>query len=61
MTTFRKIYEIEVFTANGELKARRFAKNKKTAEKIAKQYNGATITSVPKSDWNFINPEWVEG
>lgn len=34
----RKIYMIEAYTRCGDLTARRYARNKRTAERIAKQY-----------------------
>lgn len=58
----RVIYMIEVFNYDGELIDRRFARNMKTAEKIAKQYGDlADIRCLNKNEWSMINPEWVEG
>ena len=65
MTTFRTIYAIECFTSDGDLKIRRYARNKKTAEKIVKQlsarYDYTEITLTHPSIRYLINPEWVEG
>lgn len=59
----RTIYMIEKIDANGNLIARRFARNLKTAGRIQRQLdpNITRIYKVRKSDWTFINPEWVEG
>lgn len=37
MKNFRTIYIVEAITEDGELVMRRFARNKKIAEKIARQ------------------------
>ncbi len=61
--TFRCIYMIESFTDNGELVMRRFGRNKKTAEKIARQCKRGEITirKVQKREHSWINPDDVEG
>lgn len=58
----RIIYIIEEITEDGELLQRRFARNKKTADKIVKQI-GELAYSRPlnKNEMSFVNPEWVEG
>lgn len=57
----RKIYMIEVISTEGELIARRFAANKKTAERIAKHYgDDAEIRPMLKSEWHYINIKGVE-
>lgn len=60
----RKIYMIEKINAHGELKARRFARNLKTAKKIAKQLdntNDVYITLLKPYQHRYINYEWIEG
>lgn len=74
---FRCIYCIEVHgykkgkgrKARGEQSlTRRYARNKKVAEKVAKSaekhyYPGARYTTIRKTnkyEWQFIRPEWVE-
>lgn len=74
----RKIYMIEVctfnfFTGEGGIKYRGYARNKKTANKIAKNLLKrvelpsniditleATIQLLRKEDWNWIDLNWVE-
>ena len=52
----RKIYMIEVISTEGELIARRFAANKKTAEHIAKHYgNDAEIRPLFKDEYDNVN------
>lgn len=52
---------IEVISTEGELIARRFAANKKTAERIAKHYgDDAEIRPMLKSEWHYINIKDVE-
>ena len=67
--TFRVIYIIEAFDPEGAtpddiLVARRFAANKRTAEKIAKRYEKLDLETVirkaTKREWGFINPADVE-
>ena len=61
---YRTIYMIEVITEHGDLLARRYAANKKTAERIGKQYkkytDGIDIRKTRKADWEYINKNWVE-
>ena len=61
--TFRCIYMIESFTNDGELVMRRFGRNKKTAEKIARQCKKGEITTrkLQKCEHSWVNPEDVEG
>lgn len=63
MKSFRVIYIIEAFTDSGELVMRRFARNKRTAEKIAKQCKKAEadIRKAQKQEHYCINPAFVEG
>lgn len=62
-TTFRVIYIIEAYTDNGELVMRRFARNKRTAEKIARQCKKAEadIRKAQKAEHSYIAPADVEG
>lgn len=63
----RTVYTIEGITTYGELKFRRLARNKRTAEKIAKQYNVESdgifveITAVPRVNMRYVNLSDVEG
>lgn len=61
----RVIYMVEGFTQDGELHVRRFARNRKTAERIERQIrqDGAEAKLIPvrRCDWQHINPEWIEG
>lgn len=63
MKKFRTIYIVEAFTEDGELVMRRFARNKKVAENIAKQSNKAepSIRKTRKDEHNWIAIEDVEG
>ena len=63
MKKFRTIYIVEAITEDGELVMRRFARNKKIAEKIARQCKKAEsiIRKARKAEHNWINPEDVEG
>lgn len=63
---FRVIYMVEVFNINGRtsdevLVARRFARNKKTAERIAKEYDDAVIHKLFKDEMKWVNPKDIEG
>lgn len=58
----RIIYIIEEITEDGELLTRRFARNKRTADKIVKQIGElASCRALTKNEMSFVNPEWVEG
>ena len=63
MKKFRTIYIVEAITKDGELVMRRFARNKKTAEKIARKCKKAdsVIRKLQNREHNWINPEDVEG
>lgn len=63
MKKFRTIYIVEAVTEDGDLVIRRFARNKKTAENIAKQCNQAepVIRKTRKDEHNWISDEDVEG
>jgi hypothetical protein len=53
---------IEAYTPEGELIERRYARNRKTADKIARHIGDlAEVRPLNKYEWSFINPEWVEG
>ena len=58
---FRNIYQVEVFTGAGDLKVRRFAANKKVAEKISREYTGDVyINKLLKSEHDFVCESDVE-
>ena len=63
MKKFRTIYIVEAITEEGELVMRRFARNKKIAEKIARQCKKAksVIRKAQKDEHNWIAAEDVEG
>lgn len=63
MKKFRTIYIVEAFTEDGELFMRRFARNKKIAEKIARHCKKAdsVITKARNDEHDWINLEDVEG
>ena len=63
MKKFRTIYIVEAITEDGDLVMRRFARNKKIAEKIAKQCKQAEpiIRKTRKDEHNWIATEDVEG
>ena len=63
MRKFRTIYMVEVITVMGTLVARRYAANKRTAERIMKSYVGHSYIDCRKvQDYerDFINDRWVE-
>lgn len=62
----RVIYKVEAFNVNGKtsddvLVARRFARNMKTAERIAKEYDDAVIYKLFKDEMKWVNPKDIEG
>jgi len=59
----RTVYMIEVFSNDGELIIRDFARNKKTAEKIAKPYfnDESVIRKLQKTELAYINPNDIVG
>ena len=59
MKNFRCIYVIESFSNDGELLMRRFARNKRTAEKVAPK--GAEIRKLQKCEHHWVNPADIEG
>ena len=63
MKKFRTIYIVEAINEDGELVMRRFARNKKIAEKIARQCkkSESVIRKAQKAEHNWINLEDVEG
>lgn len=67
---FRVIYMVEVFNVNGRtsdevLVARRFARNKKVADRIAKDKEYDTLDVQIRKLWDsermWVNPSEVEG
>ena len=62
MKKFRTIYIIEAYAEIGLLVARRFASNKKTAERIANNYphSQTLVYKLRKSEHQFVNPDIVE-
>ena len=64
----RTIYQIDKYTTDGELFARRFARNKRTAERIAKvldrnatqDSDPASILPVRRDDFEFVDPAVIE-
>lgn len=62
MRTFRVIYCIEAFSSNGELVFRRYARNIRTARRIANSSKHPTyIRQLQKVEHMYIRSEWVEG
>lgn len=63
MKKFRTIYIVEAITEDGELVMRRFARNKKIAEKIARRCKKAesVIRKAQKVEHNWTNSEDAEG
>ena len=65
MNRYRTIYAVEAVTEDGQLRVRRFARNRRAAEKIAKQlkpqHRYVHINYIPRDCRYLINPEWVEG
>lgn len=62
----RVIYRVEGFDINGKtsddvLVARRFARNMKTAERIAKEYDNSVIHKLFKDEMKWVNPKDIEG
>lgn len=58
---FRVIYIIEAYSDAGELLARRYAANMRTAKKIAKPYGAAAvIRRTAKNEWYNINRREIE-
>ena len=66
MKKFRTIYIVEAITEGGELVIRRFARNKKIAEQIARQCarqrkkSEVEIRKAQKVEHYWINPDDVE-
>lgn len=60
---YRVIYIVEEYTKNGDLVMRRFARNKKAADRIAKtgsEANEVNVRKLQKSEMDWVNPEEVE-
>lgn len=57
----RTIYQIEAYTEDYDIKARRYARNKKTAARIARLYDNVSVRELRKAEHTFVNPEWIEG
>lgn len=62
MKKFRTIYMIEGYAEIGLLVVRRFAKKKKTAERIANNYPNleTLVLKLRKNDHQFVDPNFVE-
>ena len=62
MARFRTGYSVEAYTRDGDLVAHRFAANKKTAEKIAREYKQyeTHIFKLRKCEHLFVMLEDVE-
>lgn len=58
---FRKVYMIEAYTANGDLRFRRYVSNKRAAEKIYRDF-AADVMRDATAEYQdgFIRTEWVE-
>lgn len=57
----RVIYMIEEITDEGDLVSRRFARNKRTADRIArKAENGASVRKLQKSEMVWVRREDIE-
>ena len=63
MEKFRTIYLVEGYEEIGELIFRRFARNKKTAERIANNYPnlGTLVRKLRKCEHQYVDPDTVEG
>jgi hypothetical protein len=63
MKKFRCIYIVEAFTDDGEMTMRRFARNMRTAERLAKKCKKGTpvMRKALKEEHHWINPADVEG
>ena len=56
----RVIYMIEEYTETGNLVFRRFARNKKTAGRIAKDGKAPIIRKLQKAEMGWVNKKEVE-
>lgn len=56
----RTIYMIEEYTEDGDLVFRRFARNRKTAERIAKEGKAPIIRKLQKAEMGWVNTKEVE-
>lgn len=58
----RKIYMVEAYTDDGELRIRRYAANKRTAERIAKPYGESAVIRLTSktTEWAWIDKRDVE-
>ena len=54
MKKFRIIYVVEAYTREGERVTQRFARNKKIAKKIERQYSGYETYVLPVHPREFI-------
>ena len=63
MKNFRTIYMVEGYAEVGLLVMRRFARNKKTAERIANNYPNleTLVQKLRKSEHQFVDTVVVEG
>jgi len=62
---FRTIYMVEIFHLDGCLLLRTYARNKKTAERIARKHfrqdRCVLVDKLRPESMANIRPEWVEG
>ena len=63
MKKFRTIYIVEACMENGELVTRRFARNRKTAERIANNYPNleTLVRKLRKCEHQYVEPNTIEG
>lgn len=63
MKKFRTIYMVEGYAEIGELVFRRFARNRKTAERIANNYPDleTLVLKLRKCEHKYVEPDTVEG
>ena len=60
---YRVIYMVEEYTTDGNLVTRQYARNKKTASRIARKCHKANdiiISKLQKSEMSWVNPEEVQ-
>lgn len=59
---YRVIYMVEEYTTDGNLVTRQYARNKKTADRIARtcdKINDIIVRKLQKSEMSWVNPEEV--
>lgn len=60
---YRVIYMVEEYTTDGNLVTRQYARNKKTAGRIARtcdKANDIIVRKLQKSEMSWVNPEEVQ-